>query len=1299
MKNKSAIDYPYKALLWTIGGLMLVLAVIEGWRFTLKPEPQELDVAIEKSLDEAVSAFNNQQRLLLDISDRLGDILQEKIRQGHSRQSLYSSLQEHPELWGAALLKNGEAYVWSGFAIEQLAPVDSILATSDNVQLELRKQNNVIFWMSDSRFAIQADSASQGNYRLILSSRIAQENALPIGKSSEFNLFTHGTESSSYPINYSFFNPVTTSIDSYKVLRNNRQDSVGMVYARSNQYYNPLESWQNGNWFWRSLFIVFCFVSLSLVFGFWFESLPETQGMIYQLLMIAVGWGIFRFLDIPGRWLPLIIEEGSINSGLLQTFEVLSSFAVDSFFLFLTAFTLSRKLKEIDFPVNSNWFLSTIFIGLATGALNTSAILFTLNKSYRAAVTSGVELMDLNVFPAASTLLYSVFLGVILCSLFIFLVSVNRFVIRSANDKQKMLSAVIILGFMLLLLISQLFIPESIRLNWALWLSMVIFGLAFSVTITYLNYTRLVRELSALRLIAIGGLALSIIATPIVFHVYGEKQDNRLREIAEDFSLNNYESAERLTTRILTQLEQKMRGLSSSQLENRVSFIQSEFTQTIQSLVQNNRQNYSIDLHMIRPDGSVISDYSTNLNSPGWVNTYDMQRLSAAVRIERITKATNRPIVQRPQLQDEENYISFYRGWIPIFGENEATPIAWILCSVYKEKPDFDKPIRAVMASLTYEDWNNSHQVMEYQDRKLIRSVQQGVTGYFPQYHRIGNAETEALQEDSLLYYNTANNQHSYRNMLWRVNDNTVVKATTIKPDYKNILFSFFRLNFIFMITGSICALVVRLSGLKEFRFLGNSNRFRHRILDNFLFATLLFLILLVIATHYAIKNQNQDIVQQELLEKLESLSRTTEVNPVFQSTNNINAASLDSIVSPLNVDASFYADKKVSESTTPQIYQQHLLPTSLPFPIFNQLFDEHRRDAMDSFTLASQQLLVGYRSVLSQSDDPVAVVAIPTFVQSPKYDQQLLETTSYLIILYLIVFGFFIVGTALISNQLTRPLTHIQEGLNKISEGKLDTTIPVSRKDEIGNLARAYNEMVVRLKELQEELAIAEREAAWKEMAQQVAHEIKNPLTPMKLNIQHLERQIQSDKYDPKELKERIQQITGNIIKQIQSLNNIASDFSKFAKPIESEFEDLSLIELLDSVSDLYDHDESISIRKEFPDRSLTIHGASDELRRVVINLLKNAFEAMPEGGTIKLRTFVQNGSAFIEVEDDGMGISEEDKPKIFVPNFSTKSSGTGLGLAISKKIIEEHKGTISFASIEGKGTTFIIKLPLNNN
>src|SRR5699024_5506948 len=159
-----------------------------------------------------------------------------------------------------------------------------------------------------------------------------------------------------------------------------------------------------------------------------------------------------------------------------------------------------------------------------------------------------------------------------------------------------------------------------------------------------------------------------------------------------------------------------------------------------------------------------------------------------------------------------------------------------------------------------------------------------------------------------------------------------------------------------------------------------------------------------------------------------------------------------------------------------------------------------------------------------------------------------------------------------------------IRQGLNKISGGDLDTTIPVTSKDEIGNLAKAYNQMVFRLKKLQTELAKAEREAAWKEMAQQVAHEIKNPLTPMKLNVQHLERQLKTDKFEGEKLKKHIPEITANLLPQTQSLSNIASGFSKFSQPVDKDFRPVGLQKVLLSLQQLYQHHKKVDIQLKMP-------------------------------------------------------------------------------------------------------------------
>jgi nitrogen fixation/metabolism regulation signal transduction histidine kinase len=316
--------------------------------------------------------------------------------------------------------------------------------------------------------------------------------------------------------------------------------------------------------------------------------------------------------------------------------------------------------------------------------------------------------------------------------------------------------------------------------------------------------------------------------------------------------------------------------------------------------------------------------------------------------------------------------------------------------------------------------------------------------------------------------------------------------------------------------------------------------------------------------------------------------------------------------------------------------------------------------------------------------------------VESPVYREQLLEATSSLFVIYLAIFAIFIIGTVILSNRLTKPLQMIQTGLSRISRGEMNIQVAVTGKDEIGSLAKAYNEMVEKLEQARKELVEAEREAAWKEMAQQVAHEIKNPLTPMKLNLQHLQQRLEANPDKVMELKPIIEKTAENIIEQIESLNKIASDFSKFAKPVQDPFEPVDLKKLLTSICELYNHDNNVSIESSFPESDLKVSGVEDELRRVFINLVKNGIEAQEEGkANINITSEKVQKSIKIQISDNGEGIAPEDRDRIFVPNFSTKSSGTGLGLAITKKIVEAHQGKITFESDKGAGTTFTLTFP----
>ena len=253
--------------------------------------------------------------------------------------------------------------------------------------------------------------------------------------------------------------------------------------------------------------------------------------------------------------------------------------------------------------------------------------------------------------------------------------------------------------------------------------------------------------------------------------------------------------------------------------------------------------------------------------------------------------------------------------------------------------------------------------------------------------------------------------------------------------------------------------------------------------------------------------------------------------------------------------------------------------------------------------------------------------------------------------------------------------------------------------EDEVGLLVSEYNKMVNKVEENAAKLAQSERERAWREMARQVAHEIKNPLTPMKLNIQYLQQAMKNDHPNIKELTNKV---ADSIVEQINNLSYIASEFSNFAKMPEAKAEEIEIASLLYKATGLYLSDAHIKVTINDSDKNVCVLSDHSQLLRVLTNLIENAVQAIPDDRTANIEVALKRdgaGYALVTVADNGNGIPDDMASNIFQPYFTTKSSGTGLGLAMTRKIIEFWKGQIWFETKEGSGTTFYIRLPLINN
>lgn len=407
-------------------------------------------------------------------------------------------------------------------------------------------------------------------------------------------------------------------------------------------------------------------------------------------------------------------------------------------------------------------------------------------------------------------------------------------------------------------------------------------------------------------------------------------------------------------------------------------------------------------------------------------------------------------------------------------------------------------------------------------------------------------------------------------------------------------------------------------------------------------------------------------------------------------------SAAIGEIATEHNVDINIYNTQGQLElSAQPLMIEKGLLSEAMNPLAYYQLSRLNEIQFIQEERIGVMKFISGYIP-LRNKGNVFAYLNVPYFATQTELNQQI---STFLVALITInAFIFLLAGllVLLISNTITKSFSLITDKLRNVNLGQHNEQIEWDKDDEIGLLVKEYNKMVQKLEVSAEMLAKSEREGAWREMARQVAHEIKNPLTPMKLSIQYLQRAIANDSPDVKVLSVNV---ASTLVEQIEHLSNIASDFAAFAYISKGHSEVFSLGEVLQSVTSLYMSSPEYHIYFERQQKPYLIAADKTQINRLFTNLLQNAIQAIPEGreGHIAISVKDDDGEhVVVEVIDNGTGIPPEVEPKIFVPNFTTKSSGTGLGLAMCKNIVEQAGGEIWFRTSPGIGTTFFVKLPL---
>ncbi|RYF25345.1 MAG: sensor histidine kinase [Flavobacteriales bacterium] len=568
-------------------------------------------------------------------------------------------------------------------------------------------------------------------------------------------------------------------------------------------------------------------------------------------------------------------------------------------------------------------------------------------------------------------------------------------------------------------------------------------------------------------------------------------------------------------------------------------------------------------------------------------------------------------------------------------------------------------------------------------------------------------------ERDRIEFINEYTPEYSYSHAVFKPANNRLVVISLEKVDFTVRLatLSFFFLIFIFF--GVVCYIITwLLINISDSRggifninryLMINANRilYKTRIQFSIVLSVVATLIIVGWTTFFNIKHQYLEQQNEQVREKLRKVQLAYEKEIALAGTisNDSDAqfefnqfADRNSVYLNLyNINGDLYL------TTLPRLYDLGIISRKMGPMAYMQLAVQQKSEYINpiekigEFTYAA-----AYAPVRNADNQTIAYISIPYYSNEEDYQARIGLFINTLINIYALVFVLIGVLAVFLANQITSPLTFIQENIRRTKLGQANQPLIWHRQDEIGVLIKEYNKMIAELEISANKLARSERESAWREMAKQVAHEIKNPLTPLKLGVQLLEKSWREK--DPN-FEKKFASFNKSFIEQIDSLATIASEFSNFAKMPDTKLEHIALVPIIEQAKEVFssmDHVEIHVLNRS--NAEIVILGDKDQLLRSFNNLLKNAIEAADgkEKCVIKIHITNDQKQVFIEVEDNGKGIDPSLHSSIFRANFTTKSSGTGLGLAFVKQAIENAGGKVEFTSVLNNGTIFYLTFPL---
>jgi nitrogen fixation/metabolism regulation signal transduction histidine kinase len=758
---------------------------------------------------------------------------------------------------------------------------------------------------------------------------------------------------------------------------------------------------------------------------------------------------------------------------------------------------------------------------------------------------------------------------------------------------------------------------------------------------------------------------------------------------------------------------------------------------------------YSEDLNtgvfILDPDGKPVSDFNINpseLVSDSVVNfALRNIRTKTAVRSDSVNISKENPneITEEESGTGDEGRIfqnremKFYCGIKPIEKVNlknsrfNRVMGYLVIAAQYDAKNFLAQSSMQIFKNFTQDNLINkltsAPVISEFSDGELVSSSNTDLSRSFMKSLDLFRESIKDKIDKSALRYDQVENQLYKSCYVLTRQDRTVdvaaekIYVVSIKVnDFSLITFFFFKYLLFVIIIYVVYILLYLCYKLTAYMLRPQEERtikfgFREKIFVSFIVVSVIPIIVLAIYSREFVKEKNNEFYHNQMISDLRIVEQYIKNKVPALEYSNTKQQGSESSVNLFNIfgkgfteshkNFNIYIKTKLVSTTDEQLYKSDLLDDRISANAFYNIALLKKDYYAENQDIGSLTVLAGYKPMYDNFNNLTGIISSQTVFRQNEINQELTESLVYIFGVYFVAVLFLVIIVNILSYTISNPIIKLQKATEQLSKGNIEIQVRSSSKDEIGELVNSFNKMTRELKRSRAELKKVERESAWRDIARQVAHEIKNPLTPMKLAMQHLYFAYSHGTGDFKSI---LQTTNRLIIDQIETLNRIATEFSDFAKMPSRNYQPIVIDEILQDVVKLLNSDGKITLKLSESIENKSVIGDKDEVKRALINIIRNSMQAIDEkvcdrgDGHVYVETVVSNGYYKIYIKDNGIGMDEDTLQLLFEPYFSTKTSGMGLGLVITKKIIDDMKGKIFVRSSRDKGTEVEIRLECTN-